>query len=194
MMSTMLKMLAILAMSVAIGGSSAVLRGLPWQANREKIEQKQKRRDEVGERHEKIRKTAGVSLAEFRALIQRGAIVIDARTREDYEKAHLQVDSDPPTLNIEPDKVDAAALNRLMNVSDRPVVIYCNSADCTLGEELYVVLEQNGFSDMKIYIDGWDGITKANLPTVSGPDIWEIDAPPQAENADATAPSSEGTP
>ncbi len=194
MTKSLMKMLVILALSSAIGGASAFFRGLPWQPNKQVVEQKQKLRDVVGERHEQIRKSAGIALDEFQAMIQRGAVVIDARTREDYEKAHLRIDSEPPVLNMEPDKADAAALNRLVNVSDRPFVIYCNSADCTLGEELYVVLEQNGFAGMKIYVDGWDGITKAKLPTTSGPDIWGADAMPPDENRDEPAQSSEGTP
>lgn len=194
MTKSLMKMLAILVLSSAIGGATAMIRGLPWRPNKQEVEQKQKLRDVIGERHEQIRKSAGISLGEFQAMIQRGAVVIDARTREDYEKAHLRIDSDPPVLNMEPDKVDAAALNRLMNVSDRPFVIYCNSADCTLGEELYVVLEQNGFAGMKIYVDGWDGITKANLPTISGPDTWAADAVPSGANQDEPAPGSEGTP
>lgn len=194
MTKSLMKMLTILALSTAIGGASALVRGLPWQPNKQQVEQRQIRRDAIGERHDQIRKSAGISLDEFRAMIQRGAVVIDARSREDYEKAHLRVESEPPVLNMEPDKADAAALNRLVNVSDRPFVIYCNSADCTLGEELYVVLEQNGFAGMKVYVDGWEGITKANLPTISGPDTWAADAMPSGANQDKAAQGIEGTP
>lgn len=193
-MNSISKMLAILAISAGIGSGTAVYRKLSWQPNKQKVEETQRRRGEVGERHDQIRKSAGISLEEFKAMIQRGAIVIDARSKEDFEKSHLRIDSEPPVLHLEPDKVDAAALNRLMNLSDRPFAIYCNSAECKLGEELYVELEKNGFSNMKIYVDGWEGITKAKLPVVSGPDVWGMDTPPPTENQEATTANGEEKP
>ncbi len=59
---------------------------------------------------------------------------------------------------------------------------------------LYIRLEENGFSGMKIFFPGWEGITAAKLDTVAGPDRWTgstgVGQPPAGEeNAD---PSDSG--
>jgi hypothetical protein len=59
-----------------------------------------------------------------------------------------------------------------MPFQGQPILIYCTSDTCELGEELYLQLEKNGFFEMKIYFPGWEGLAKAGAKPASGPDTW----------------------
>lgn len=191
MMPSILRATGIAALAILVGGVSATLRGLAWKPDRAVVEKKIEIRSATDKRHDEIRKTRGVSLDEFKQGMASGAIVIDARTREDFEKGHLKTPGDPPVLNVEPHNVEAN-LNRLMSVSDRPFLIYCNSEECKLGEELYVALEPYGFSNMRIYFAGWKGLEEAKMPAISGPDLWAVDVPVPTEPPTEDAPAGTG--
>jgi hypothetical protein len=54
-----------------------------------------------------------------------------------------------------------------------PIVLYCGSRGCNYAEELYRQLEVYGFWDLTIFIDGWEGMQRAGLPTQTGGDSWK---------------------
>lgn len=165
------RILAMLVASVAVAAGHVQYRGLSWKTDVAALERRQELRGQVAERHAELRETVGVSLEEFQDLIVAGAVVIDARPRSEFVKRHLAIDSYPPVLNIEPHEVDLH-LERLYQLQGQPIVIYCTSGDCELGEELYLALEPFGFTDMTIYFPGWEGILAAGWPTTAGPDTW----------------------
>ncbi len=161
----------ILLASVVLATVHAAARGLSWTTDAAALEKKLERGDAVQQRHAELRATVGVTLEEFVSLIDAGAVVIDARPREEFEKAHLSIESYPPVLNVEPERIDQH-LERLFSLQGQTIVLYCTSLTCELAEELYIAMESYGFSGMKIYFDGWEGIVEAQLPTASGPDVW----------------------
>lgn len=166
-----MRTLAILAAALAAAGVYVQARGLSWRTDVDALARKLERRAQVGNRRAELRASAGVSLEQFRALIDAGAVVIDARPRTEFEKGHLSIPSFPPVLNVEPDQVDQH-LERLFQLQGQPIVLYCTSETCDLAEELYIALEALGFTDMKIYFGGWEGLLAAGMPTESGPDEW----------------------
>ena len=123
------------------------------------------------ELHQTLRETVGVTLKRMLDLIDQGAVVIDARPREAFEEGHLLLRCEPPVLNVPAEEIEAHVA-RLMDLQGLPVVLYCTSNSCDYAEDLYVALEEYGFTDIWIYFPGWAGIVEAGLETATGPDLW----------------------
>jgi len=160
--ASLIRILVILG--VAAAASYIRARELPWVPDLEALEAKQ-------QRHQTLRAMAGVELEQFLALIEQGAVVIDARSQAAFEEEHLAIECDPPVLNVPPGEFGAHG-DRLTELLGLPVVLYCASETCDDAEELYVALQQLGFADISIYFPGWDGIVEAGLKTATGPDTW----------------------
>lgn len=181
MLGFAVRTVVILGVSAGAAGGYAALRGLSWVPDLERVAKQEQRRDAVRAQSEQIRAELGIELEEFLERIAQGAVVIDARPRDQYETEHLLIESWPPVLNIEPETVveNSERLNALL-MSGQALVLYCTSAECELAEELLVELEAIGFERglIRIYVPGWEGIKAAGLPTTSGPDTWTPDAIP----------------
>lgn len=189
-MTSLIRIIVLVGLSAAFGAGVAIGRGLSWKPDLAKADKKIELKAAVNKEHERLRNSVGMTLDEFRAHFAQGGIVLDARPREEFEKSHLRVESTPPVLNVEPHDV-MRHLARLQPLMGQPIAIYCTSLTCELGEELYIELERNQFFNMKIYFPGWEGIEKAGLPTVSGPDTWTGEQAPQSEETSAP-PTEEG--
>lgn len=188
MIGSLGKIIVICAAAGLLAAAHVAWRKLPMHVDEAAVVLRLDRKEKVRGTPE-IREKFGFNEAkELQSMLGAGgAVVIDARTRDQFEQGHLRNDGDPPTLNIEPDKV-AANLDRLMQVQTQPIVIYCNSEQCELSDELFLMLQPYGFN-MKIYVPGWDGIVAAKLPTMSGPDQWTpmgAVAPAASTETDAT--------
>ncbi len=167
-------------LALAAGAGYLRARELPWVPDLHAIEQKK-------ELHQTLRQTAGITLEQFRELIDQGAVVIDARPQEAFEQGHLDTGSYPPVLNVPPGSIDAN-IDRLLPLQGYPIVLYCTSNNCDYAEDLYAELEHYGFFDMKIYFPGWEGIEAAHLPTATGPDTWTgLDEPADSDDPNAVA-------
>jgi rhodanese-related sulfurtransferase len=160
-MASAARMLLILAAAAAGAVGSARHFQMPWIADREKLTAQQSCAEEA-------RATAGIDTAALQAHYSAGFLVIDARPEEEFLKGHLAA---PMILNLPP----ADAVSRISELSGfeaEPIVIYCTSLKCHLGEELYCILASYGFINLKLYLPGWDdGIVKEKLPVATGPGI-----------------------
>jgi rhodanese-related sulfurtransferase len=160
--ATLIRVLVILG--VAVGAGYVRAKDLPWIPDLKALEAKHRQ-------HETLRATIGIGLRELTALIDMGAVVIDARPPEAFAAGHLAIDCDPPVLNVPTSEIEAHG-ERLTQLQGLPVVLYCASNTCDDAEELYAALQQFGFVDIWIYFPGWDGILEAGLKTTTGPDTW----------------------
>lgn len=161
------RLLIVLGVSGAAGATAAWVRQLPWKESKAEYEQGKAIRSE-------LRETRGIGLPRLRELMQQGAILIDAREREQFVEGHLDAgQAAVPTLNVPPEEFDQH-LDRLMPLMGFQIVLYCNSATCDLAEELFQRMIESGFTreDISIYTDGWEGIQKAGLPQNKGADTW----------------------
>jgi len=149
---------------VAAGAGLIRAKHMPWIMDVEALKLKEAQ-------HATLRESAGVSLERMLELIDEGAVIIDARPREAYEEGHLHLNSEPPVLNVPPDEIDAH-MDRLMEVLGAPLVVYCTSNECDIAEELCIILEAYGFTDIWIYFPGFAGIEEAGLPVAAGADFW----------------------
>lgn len=185
----------IIGLATAAGAISAAARGLPWQVDVAAVQKKRAQALAVQGRAAELRERLSISLDELRERMAAGGqhIFIDARPAEEFAKGHLLVEQFPPTLNIEPQNVHDRELERVMQLVGLPLVIYCTSDTCELGDELVLQLEGLGFdlAQIEIYYPGWEGIQQAGLPTATGPDGWTgFDAVPSPDESAEAEPAS----
>ena len=197
MTRSLIRLAMLLGASAVAGALNAAYQGVPWVPDLGALEAKRQRQAELSKKYpglaaeverrwDEFHKERAVSLEELRGVLEAGGVVlIDARPASEFERGHLRYDHEPPTLNVEPDTVDAN-LGRLMPLMGQPIILYCTSDTCELAAELYILLEQNGFSEMRIFVPGWAGIEKAGLPTEAGSDGWQGFAPDPSEAGEET--------
>jgi rhodanese-related sulfurtransferase len=163
-LGSLIRILVIIAVAAGAAVGYIGARGLPWVPDAHGIEQEQ-------DLHARLRVTVAVGLEEFRELISHGAVVIDARSRAEYENGHLAINCDLPVLSVPAEEIDAH-VDRLMQLQALPVVVYCGGPACDYAEELYLAVQDYGFMDIRIFFPGWEGILEAGLKTATGPDTW----------------------
>jgi rhodanese-related sulfurtransferase len=104
-----------------------------------------------------------ISLDEFQRLLKDGqALVLDARAAPFYQQGHI-----PGAVNLARDEfaVDYRKLRPTLDASkDKPVVVYCSGGDCHDSRMVASALLSLGFSQVRVFTDGWDGWTRAGLP------------------------------
>lgn len=171
--ASLLRVLAMVGVSAALGAGYAHQRSFPWTVDKQAILRQRLLHDE-------LRKHNGLTHEEFDALIHDlNVVIIDARPRSEFEAGHLFVDRPPPfipVLNVPPEDVPNQ-IGRLQALVGMQLVLYCTETKCDLAEELVGELEKTGLgferSNIRIYFPGWqDGIVPRKLPTTTGPDTW----------------------
>jgi rhodanese-related sulfurtransferase len=105
-------------------------------------------------------KVTEVDLAEARALIDSGAVVVDVREQEVSAGSHI-----PGALLI-PLGILAQRMAELSIDKTRPVVAYCNEGT-TRGPEGTAVLNQAGYANAVNLRSGIEGWRAAGLPTTA---------------------------
>jgi len=165
MAASITRIFVIVAVSAGVAAGYITTKGLPWVPDLEALEATE-------ELHQTLRATAGISTEEFTSLVKQCmVVVIDARPVEAFEQGHLQIDCEPPVLNV-PFETVHEQIDRLMPLMGCTIILYCTSETCDYAEDLYAELQQYGFMDMRIFFPGWDGIQAAGLSTGTGPDTW----------------------
>jgi rhodanese-related sulfurtransferase len=94
-----------------------------------------------------------ITLAELVRHIEGGGVVLDARLERDYFRGHV-----PGSINVPPAawRETASRLRKQLPLDAR-IVIYCQSAGCSYSDRLGAILQQQGFSRVRVYADGWVG-------------------------------------
>lgn len=105
-------------------------------------------------------KVAQVDLAEAKALIDSGAVVVDVREQEVSAGSHI-----PGALLI-PLGILAQRMSELSIDKARPVVVYCNEGT-SRGPEGTAVLNQAGYASAVNLRSGIEGWRAAGLPTTA---------------------------
>ena len=105
-------------------------------------------------------KVTEVDLAEARALIDSGAVVVDVREQEVSAGSHI-----PGALLI-PLGILAQRMAELSIDKTRPVVVYCNEGT-TRGPDGTAVLNQAGYANAVNLRSGIEGWRAAGLPTTA---------------------------
>jgi len=101
-------------------------------------------------------KTADIATA--KTLFNNDGVFIDARSIDSYRNGHIK-NALPslPYQKLIDDIFDKFGF-------DSPLIVYCDSDNCDLSEELAYRLMMDGFTNIYVFSSGWDHWIKANLP------------------------------
>lgn len=87
-------------------------------------------------------------------------LFVDARSKEDYESGHI-----PGAISLPVGQFDEqieSFLNRYP--PDQPIVTYCSGRTCEDSHHLARLLSDVGFSEVRIFIDGFPGWQAEGYP------------------------------
>jgi len=102
-----------------------------------------------------------ISLTEAKKLFfQETAIMIDARSTDDYNNAHIR-----GARNLPWHEVDRKFMEATKDIPiDTPIITYCDGETCELSHNLANFLMDLGFSNVKILVNGLTKWQNADLP------------------------------
>ena len=82
--------------------------------------------------------------------------VIDARSAENYKKAHIG-----KAINIFPYDEESIVVQKIFELpQDKKLVIYCDGGQCDSSHELAKMIMNFGFKNVYLYAGGWEEWTK----------------------------------
>ncbi len=115
-----------------------------------------------------------IDLARAKALHDEFRVFLDARPLHQYEQGHI-----PEAIWLPVDRVmgNGALIFDVEDEAgglDQPIVIYCGGGDCDASHNLAIVLEQAGFTNLLIFVDGYPAWEAGGLNT-------QVGAPPEVE-------------
>ena len=106
-----------------------------------------------------------ISLDEAKNLHQsKGAVFMDARPLEEFTKGHIQGAISLPWHEAGQQVMDVIA----DMANDAMIITYCDGDTCTLSKELALLLDNLGFSKVRILVNGWTVWHDAGLPVETG--------------------------
>lgn len=107
-----------------------------------------------------------VSTDDLKAMIdaKRAFVLIDARTKDEYQEAHIV-----KALNI-PEKEFEKLLSILPQDRGTRLVIYCNGVKCGKSRKVAVKTAEAGYTDILIYAEGFPVWEERAYPIVPGPE------------------------
>lgn len=106
-----------------------------------------------------------ISLGESERLYQsKSAVFMDARPAEEFAKGHIEGAVSLPWESAEERAVEVTA--DLKN--DAAIITYCDGETCDLSKELAIFLENLGFTNVRVLVNGWTLWREAGLPVATG--------------------------
>jgi rhodanese-related sulfurtransferase len=94
----------------------------------------------------------------------KGAVFMDARPLEEFTKGHIQGAISLPWHEAEHRVMDVTA-----DMANEAVIItYCDGDTCDLSKDLALFLENLGFSNVRVLVNGWTIWQEAGLPVETG--------------------------
>ena len=92
-----------------------------------------------------------------------GTVFVDARSEEEYNAGHI-----PGALFL-PQEILEESLSSLMDLIplDTLVVTYCSGEGCGSSSEAAELLQEAGFTNVKVFYGGWDVWMGAGHPVKS---------------------------
>lgn len=170
------RVVAILALSVSVGAGYITTRfpNLRWLPDPDSIVDNPQGHAQ-----------AFISADETYALVQAGmdgsqnVALIDARPNDKFLEGHIAALT---ILNIHGDERYEYDLNNLDLIQGFKIVIYCTSTTCHLAGLVYdMLVNENGFEDVSIYHEGWEGWLETGYETEAGPEKYMGAPMPGAE-------------
>ncbi|MBN2279974.1 MAG: rhodanese-like domain-containing protein [Candidatus Marinimicrobia bacterium] len=82
---------------------------------------------------------------------QTGPLFIDVRSAEEYAQGHI-----PGALNFPLESLENGEIDLLNLEPDQVFVCYCNDPDCDLSLKAAVLLQEQGFTNIFYFAEGWN--------------------------------------
>jgi rhodanese-related sulfurtransferase len=97
--------------------------------------------------------------------LKKSSVFLDARKSEEYQEGHI-----PGALNFFGNELDQYAPLVIPQLTDKDqeIITYCHGGDCDLSLQVAKTLREQGYTQVKIFQDGWPAWTKAGYPTKTG--------------------------
>ena len=102
-----------------------------------------------------------VDITQAKQIFDSGNVLfVDARTRDDYDDGHL-----PGAVSLPIGQFDAL-IDAFLDQHDieKPIVAYCSGRTCEDSHILAQLLMDFGYSDVKVFIDGYPGWESEGYP------------------------------
>lgn len=94
-------------------------------------------------------------------------VIVDARAAEKYKNSRIPRAKSLPAY--EKDKPETQQhMFEWIAETDQPVIVYCGGADCSDSKEIFDLLKRNHFTNVKIYMGGFQDWTEHNMPMEEG--------------------------
>jgi len=106
-----------------------------------------------------------ISIQDARRLcLEDKAIVLDARSPEEYQAGHIDCAINLPWLSFD---------EYFQNISeklpeDKIIITYCDGETCNLSKDLAKMLIDMGFKNVKVLVNGWSVWIQNSFPTETG--------------------------
>jgi rhodanese-related sulfurtransferase len=101
------------------------------------------------------------SVTRAKELFDKGHVLfVDARSRDNYEQGHIPGAVSLPLGQF--DEMIQSFLSR--HALDQPMVTYCSGRTCADSHNLASLLSEAGFTDVRIFIDGFPGWEAEGYP------------------------------
>ena len=107
-----------------------------------------------------------ISTEELKALMdeKKDFALIDARTAEEYQEAHIT-----GAISIPENKFEQS-LSQMPSDKGRPVVFYCNGIKCGKSKKAAAKAAAAGYTNLLVYGEGFPVWEEKEFPIVAGPD------------------------
>jgi len=186
-----LRVLIVLGLAVLAAIGHSWWHELPWLPTEDDLQSEARRR--AGQRETRqladdMRQRAAIALNELRRHVQNDtAVVIDARLPDAFFRGHLAA---PRVLNVTGlVAADPAVLEQLLAVCRlrEPVIIYGEDDSDPEILALYAQLRTLGQERLYVFVPGWQGLARAEVPTETGPaaewlDLTDVPYGPPADD------------
>ena len=97
---------------------------------------------------------------------QQAALFVDSREVEAYREGHIF-----GAVNIPyEDNGDTRLLTELLVPKVRILVVYCDGSECQSSVRLAKRLDEEGFTNIKVFFGGWEEWLREGLPITTGND------------------------
>ncbi|MBA3010081.1 MAG: rhodanese-like domain-containing protein [Proteobacteria bacterium] len=113
---------------------------------------------------DKTGKDISISLGEARSHFEnKTAHFFDARDKKSFEMGHIKEATNIPFQDIDNYFMEVAE-----NIAPETLIItYCDGQACNLSHELALFLNDMGFTNVRVLVNGWTQWQQANLPIES---------------------------
>jgi len=102
-----------------------------------------------------------IELPAAKALFDQGALFVDARSGEDYRAGHIKSAESLPVNDF---YSLIAGFKQAHPDPGFPIIAYCSGRECTDSHELADNLAETGYSNIKVFIDGYPAWEAEKLP------------------------------